>query len=378
VNVLHVTSNLNPLRGGPVSALIGLACAQSQTGMEVTVVVNHDRGVEDVSELENAGIEVVFLAPPVPAFRASQSSLQQLESTIKHADIVHIHGLWEEPQHQAAVLARKCKKPYLIRPCGMLDPWCLNQKRWKKQLYYQWRQKEDLNQAAALHFTSQLEQGGSSCLGLKSRSIIEPNGVNLKKFNSLPPVNLFRARFLPKTGQRYIAFVGRIHPIKGLDLLIASLAALLFDDIMLCIIGPDEAGYQSQVEADIKHRSLTGKIIFTGMLRDDILLSALRGAELFVLPSYHENFGNAVIEALACGTPVVVSDQINIHAEITKAQVGQVVPLSADILSKELSRWLSDDALRNAAAQRARPFVQSRYDWNEIAERWKRHYEVIV
>jgi glycosyltransferase involved in cell wall biosynthesis len=378
MNVLHVTSDLNPLRGGPVSALIGLACAQSRVGMEVTIIVNSRGGLRNDAELKESEVNTVLLAPPLTAFRTPQSSLHRLESAVEHADVLHIHGLWEEPQHLAAALARRYAKPYLIRPCGMLDPWCLNQKKWKKHFYYEWRQKEDLNQASALHFTSQLEQEGASSLKLRSRPVIEPNGVNLQKFDSLSAENVFRKYFLKDHDQRFIIFAGRIHPKKGLDLLIPAFADAACDNIVLCIAGPDENGYRAVVEQMASEYQIADKIIFTGMLQDEMLLSALAGAELFVLSSYQENFGNAVIESLACGTPVIISDQVNIHAEITKAQVGGVVPLNVNALSQELVRWLNDDALRNAAAQRARPFVWNRYDWNEIAKRWKQHYEEIV
>jgi glycosyltransferase involved in cell wall biosynthesis len=103
-------------------------------------------------------------------------------------------------------------------------------------------------------------------------------------------------------------------------------------------------------------------------------IAALADADLFVLPSHQENFGIAVIEALAAGTPVIVSDQVNIYQEIVDAGVGEAVPLDDAKLGAAVSRWLGDRALREAACKRARPFVHARYDWRQIAGRWARHY----
>ena len=378
MKVLHVTSNLGPHRGGPVSALIGLARAQAKVGMEVSIVVNRSAESVERGELENLGVRFVDLAPPLSTLRPEPKALQVLAAQIERAAVVHIHGVWEEPQHSAAVLARQLATPYLIRPCGMLDPWCLAQKRWKKKLYYQWRQKTDLNGAAALHFTSRAERDGTTALKLTSRALVEPNGLDLEKFQHLPADQLFRQQHLKNTTRKYLIFAGRLHPKKGLDILIPAFARSNLDGCLLCVAGPDENDYRAVVESSVRSHGIENKVVFTGMLRDEMLLSALSGAELFVLSSYQENFGNAVIEALACGTPVIISDQVNIHPEIASAQVGAVVPLDVDILAREITRWMSDDKLRDAAAQRARPFVWERYDWNQIAARWKEHYRKLI
>src|SRR5205823_1032369 len=117
-----------------------------------------------------------------------------------------------------------------------------------------------------------------------------------------------------------------------------------------------------------------GRVIFSGMLGGDDKLAALVDADLLSAPSYHENFGLAVIEALAVGTPVVVSDQVNIHPEISAEKVGGVVGLDVSALAHELDRWLDDAPRRAAASQRAPAFVRERYDSNTIARHWVEHY----
>ncbi len=126
-------------------------------------------------------------------------------------------------------------------------------------------------------------------------------------------------------------------------------------------------------ECNLDHR-----VIFTGMLRGADRLIALADADLFVLPSYQENFGVVVIEALAAGTPVVISDQVNIHPQVSRAQMGGVVPTEIEPLAAEIDRWLADEAMRSGAAERGRAFVQERYAWDKIAQRWVQCYDRIV
>ncbi len=152
-----------------------------------------------------------------------------------------------------------------------------------------------------------------------------------------------------------LLFLSRIHYKKGLDLLIPAIAKLKHQDATLVIVGPDDAGYGQEMQRLAAEKNVQDRVIFAGTLYGGERLPALVDAELFVLPSYQENFGIAVVEALAAGTPVVISDQVNIHREISAAGVGGVVPTQIDALAAELDRWLGDEALRRAAAERALP-----------------------
>jgi glycosyltransferase involved in cell wall biosynthesis len=294
------------------------------------------------------------------------------------ADIVHIHGLWEEPQHVAAGTARRLDVPYVFTPHGMLDPWSLRQSKWVKRLYMLLRLRKDLNRAAAIHYTTPIERNLAGVLNLKPPAIVEPNGLDMSEFNDLPPRGRFRAPFSIASDRPIVLFLSRIHPKKGLDLLVPAFARGNLADALLVIAGPDDAGYRGEVERMIADNALTGRVLFTGMLKGAARIEALVDADLFALPSYQENFGIAVAESLACGTPVVISDQVNIHPEITAAGVGGVVPLDADRLAGELHRWMTDTPLRQSAVERARPLVRERYDWNQIARRWREHYSRLI
>src|SRR5262249_48936832 len=156
---------------------------------------------------------------------------------VRQADVVHIHALWEEVQHRAARTAWQRGKPYLIRPCGMLDPWSLAQGRLRKALYLRWRLRTNLNRAAALHFPSQPERALTRPLRLRVPALVEPNGISLEEFADLPARGKFRSGHnIPADGP-LILFMSRIHPKKGLDLLVPAFAQLKVPGAILVLAG---------------------------------------------------------------------------------------------------------------------------------------------
>lgn len=379
MRVLHVISSFEAQFGGPSEALVGLALAQVHAGLEVKVVAPGSPGPStNADRLRSGGAEVALLHAVPGRFWGHAPMIEALGRLVSATDIVHIHALWEGIQHGAAVLGRRLGRPYVMRPCGMLDPWSLSQGRLRKRLYLWWRLRTDLDGAAAIHFTTQSESQGARPLGLEARALVIPNGLDLADFAVLPTRGGFRVRH-PRVGERRIVlFLGRLHPKKGLDLLIPAWAKLALPDAVLVVTGPDADGYARHVDALARAAGVADSVLLTGPLYGDERLAALVDADLFVLPSRQENFGIAVVEALAAGTPVLVSDQVALHGEILEAAVGGVVRLEVDDLARGLSRWLSDEPTRRAAASAARPFVRERYDWERIAGRWAKEYAEIT
>lgn len=380
MKVLHVISNIDLRAGGPATALAGLSAAQLHAGMDVRLVSSF--GSNDKTDLADRlaadGIKTCLIGPVAGLFGSHPEMSPILYDAISEVDIVHIHAIWEEIQHQAARIARKLQKPYIFRPCGMLDPWSLSQGKLKKKIYMALRLRKNLNSAAALHFTTQTEADLVKPLQLTPQTIIEPNGVHLDEFEVLPARGTFRSRY-PQIGDSpTIIFLSRIHYKKGLDLLVPAFAQLPQKNAFLVIAGPDSDGYGQEVRKLIEYHGIGERVIFAGMLYGTDRVAALADADLFCLPSYQENFGIAVAEALAAGTPVVISDQVNLQSDVLAASVGGVVPCNIDALSKELDRWLADNDLRHHASTAARAFVWQRYDWRQIAQRWLGHYQRIV
>jgi glycosyltransferase involved in cell wall biosynthesis len=293
---------------------------------------------------------------------------------VARADVVHIHAVWEEIDHVAAKAAAARGTPYLMTPHGMLDPWNMSKGWWKKRLYLLVRLRRHLNRAAALHATTRTEADGFARLGLRTPTIVEPLGIDAAEFADLPDRGAFRRSRPELRGAPYVLFLGRLHRGKGLELLIPAFAKAAPADFRLVVAGPDSGDFRREVDRLVAASNVTGRVMFTGMLQGRDKLAALAGAEVLALPSFHENFGMAVVESLAAGRPVLVSDQVQLWREIVDAGVGGVSGTTVEAVAGLLGQWLRDPARVEAAAGRARAFALARYDWNVIARNWVRHY----
>jgi len=380
MRILHVISGLDPQNGGPTSVIVGMAKSQSTAGLTVTVLATwkEQTGFPVADDLRRAGVTVIHVGQAT----GRQSRHPQLASTIEQAvgqaDVVHIHAMWEDAQYHAARIARARGVPYLFTPHGMLDPWNMSKGKLLKHIYLAMRLRRNLDQASAIHFATEMERDAVARLGLLAPPLVEPFGVDLTEFQTLPRPGTFRAQY-PSLGQKpFVLFLGRIHYGKGLELLVPAFAEANLPDAMLVIAGPDSAGYRKQVEAEVRSSGLRDRTVFTGMLSGVDRVAALAEAHLLALPSFHENFGLVVAEALAAGTPVLVSDQVYLYRELVAHAVGAAVPTQVAPLAAALKRWMNDANLRQAAARRARPFAWERFDWERLAQRWVRHYQHIA
>ncbi len=354
-------------------AMAGLCKALRAAGADVSALATFRAG-----EAHDIADDLTASGVPVRLASAGELAARMRESVVA-CDVVHAHGVWEAIQHCAVVEAGRSGKPAVITPHGMLSQWSLSQKWLKKRIYLALRLRRDLDRASAIHCTSVAERDAMKPLGLRAPVIVEPWGIDISEFAALPPRGTFRARF-PELGEdRIIVFLGRIHPGKGLEYLVPALGEARIPNVKLVVIGPDANGFQRTIEGLIDRNGLAGRVLFTGMLRGADRLAGLADADLLALPSEHENFGVVVAEALACGTPVVVSDGVAIHDQIARGNVGAVVP-ARDIpaLTRELKRWLGEDEpLRRAAAERARSFAVETFGWHAIARRWIEHYRAL-
>lgn len=375
MRILHAISGIDPGNGGPTIALLGLTRAQVQAGLDVSVVATwHETVGKPLPDaFEIGGVKVHQIGPARGALSRHSAITATLERLITQCDVLHIHAMWEEIQHQAARVAQRHRVPYLITPHGMLSPWNLSRGRWRKRLYMALRARTNLDRAAAIHFTCQTESELAAPLRIKAKALIETLGVDLSEFETLPARGAFRRRF-PALGTRpVVLFLGRFDYKKGLDVLIPAFALAHAKDAMLVLAGPD-SGYLRQAQRLVGVHGLEDRVIFTGMLHGAERIEALVDADLFALTSYQENFGIAVIESLAAGTPVLISDQVNIHKELAAARVGVVVPVDVSAAAREMAHWLNNPVLRAEASRAARPYVWAHHDWIAIARRWEGHY----
>jgi glycosyltransferase involved in cell wall biosynthesis len=356
---------------------------QAAAGLQVKILATWKMttGLPVAQRLRDAGVAVRHVGPATGKLSRHPDLAAAAQQEVGQADVVHIHAVWEDAQYQAARAACRAGVPVVWTPHGLFEPWSLRKSRWRKKLYFAIRLRSLLPNAAALHFTSQRECELVAPLRLGPPAIIEPNGIDLTEFDALPPPGTFRALYPALADKPIVLFLGRLHYKKGLQLLIPAFARLKQRDAMLVIAGPDSDGYQAVVEKLIEGHGLQNRAIFTGMLEGTKKIAAMADAALFVLPSYQENFGIAVVEAMAAGTPPIISDGVDIHGEIADARAGAVISVhcpaqqSIEQLAAAIALWLADPDLRRQTGQRARAHVFQRFGWGRIAQNWVGHYQ---
>jgi len=368
--------------GGPIFSVHELNKTLAGKGTDVTVYTTN-AGLEKSSHLAGA---VDLDNVKVNYFKYSRL-LQFLGSTGWHFslelskaisakvstfDIVYIVGVWNYPMGIAAYYCRKNKKPYIISPRGLLYPFVTQKKFYKKWLYYNLITKKDLRAAAAIHYTSQDEKESChSFLGLENKAFVIPNGINLSEFDNLPDRQIFRQRYPVLKEKKIILFLGRINWKKGLDVLIDAYRRLTRErgDVYLVIAGNDEAGYIEKVKGWINKYNLGDKVILTGMLVGRDKLAAYAASDIFILPSYSENFGMTTVEAMACKRPVIISNKVGIAREVQQNNAGLVVECNADELCKAIKSLSDDASFAETLSCNGKKMVAEYYNIDNIADR---------
>jgi glycosyltransferase involved in cell wall biosynthesis len=280
----------------------------------------------------------------------------------------------------AAYLCRVHKVPYIVRPHGSLDPYIFRRHRLVKSIYeriFEWR---NLELAAAVHFTAPEEMQLAASLSLKIRGVVVPLGVNAGYFRANRTLGRFRAKWDLGADRRIILFLGRLNFKKGLDLLVRSFSEIARsrDDVHLVLAGPDNEGYGAKVLEWLKREGMLSRTTFAGMVTGQDKLDLLCDAELFVLPSYSENFGLAVVEAMAAGLPVVISNKVNIWREILEARAGLVVSCDAKELADAVDHLLLNPVVAKKMGCRGRATVEDKFGWERVASRMIEVYRQIV
>lgn len=365
---------MNPALGGLSACIRWLAPALAELG-HPSEIVCLDAPREPF--LKAIPVPVHALGPAYLGYAYAPRLRPWLKAAAGRFDAVIVHGLWQYPglaTHLA--LAPGGPPRCFVFPHGMLDPWFKRQyplKHIKKWFYWWLAERRILHDAAAVLFTCDEERrlARESFAGSSYRERVVTYGTASPPDDPGGQREAFFHRHPELRHRPYWLFLGRIHPKKGVDLLIDAYARLAAKGGLprLVIAGPcADAGYLHQLQERATARYQAGTVVWSGMLDGDVKWGALRAAEVFVLPSHQENFGIAVVEALACGTPVLISDQVNIWPEITGDGVGLVEPDTAEGTFRLLSRWLALDAGTAAGMRVAarRTFLQ-RYEIGAVA-----------
>ena len=378
MNILQVISDLSRRAGGPAQAVLEVSQALVRKGHAISIFGISDAPAQK-SEIAR-GIEIrSFPREWSFRYRYSGAFREALEHEIQKFDLVHIHGVWTYPTFAASRIAKKAEVPYILRPCGMLDAYSLSHHALRKKLYYSLIEKITLRNAAAIHFTTQEEKESASAIRniLDSKFVVVPLGLELESYTHLPPRGSIRNRVLGLENKKIILFLGRVNFKKGLDLLIRAFSKLVKErsDIHLIIAGPDDEGYGKKLDQWIRDEKIQTDVTRLGFVEGGQKLSLFSDSDIFCLPSHQENFGLAVLEAMAAGLPVLVSEHVNLSEEIGKQGAGLVTSLGIEEIAGALNKLLEDDTLRYQMGAHGKALVRREYSWDLISEWWIRLYE---
>ncbi|MCG2725669.1 MAG: glycosyltransferase [Elusimicrobia bacterium] len=375
-----------PEIGGPFSALKNLLHALSYRNHNVSIISalpsSYDKN--KLRFIKDLPFKVRFLRQGlfshiIPSY--SKYWKKELQHKVKETEIFHINGMFDH----YSMLISNLNEPYVLSLRGsfMKNAYKLTKfKEFKKKIFMKLLGRRILNRAALIHVMCQkeLEDFLSFFPDLKEKVRIIPNGLNLSEFQNLPSKKEFIAKYPILRNKKYILFLGRLHKIKGLDLILKAFDTLVKEkDLYLVIAGEDDGdGYKNKIKKWIKEYGLKDRVIFTGMLHGTDKLSAFVDAKMFVLASYFENFGMAVVEAMACGTPVVISDKVGISREVEENNAGIIVETNPQSVYDGIKNLLDNHDLKNKISENGKKMVEKYYDVNKVADKMIEMYEEVI
>jgi glycosyltransferase involved in cell wall biosynthesis len=376
MKILHIVPSYIPAYryGGPIRSVHGLCKGLSQRGHEVHVFTTNVDGPNNSDvplgvPVDIDGVKVWYY--PSQRFRRlyySSDMKKALKQSINSFDIVHLHSVFLWPTLLGARICQKNQVPYLVSPRGMLVKDLIRRKsRWIKSLWIKLFDQYTLEHASGIHVTSKLEEDELKPFAFKLPPIFMiPNGIDIPD-----AINQKRA----KDNENTILFLGRVNWEKGLDRLIETMAYI--SKGKLIIAGNDEEGYQKTLEQIAIKFGVTNRIQFIGAVYNEDKEKLLNSASMLVLPSYSENFGIVVLEAMSYGCPVIVTPEVGLADVVAKYGAGLVCEGEPDILGKNINRLLDNPDLGVEMGKMGQRVVQEEFSWAVIARQMERVYQKV-
>lgn len=376
MKILHVIPSVSPIRGGPSQAVMEMVKALRESGVEAEIATTNDNGATllDIPlgrRIEYQQIPVWFF----PRFYPNSQALREfgfscqlttwLWDTIHQYDLLHIHAIFSYSSTAAMAIARLKQVPYVISPIGQLYQWSLQQSAWKKQIYLKLIEQGNLNHSQALHFTSEQEQHEASLLNLSTQGFVQPLGLSLPR--TIPDAHeRLRKHLNVPADEPIILFLSRIHPKKGLDYLIPAIGKLAHHRFTFVIAGSGDTEYEKQVESLTNCYGIQNRTHITGFVQGEFKDILMQGADLFALTSHSENFGIAVLEALAAGLPVLVTPGVALAELVKQQHLGYVAQLDVAAIASCIQQALEHPQQTKSIGSRARQLISEHYTWDKV------------
>jgi len=379
VRVLQLISSVNPSGGGTIEGLKQLGLVLLHQGHVVEVAC---LDAPDSSWLNTFPLKIYALGPSISGYRYSKNFVPWLRQNAANYDVVIVNGIWQYSSFGVWLALHSLRKrnshtpPYFVFTHGMLDPWFKRTyplKHLKKWLYWPWAEYRVLRDAQAVLFTCEEERilARETFWLYKCNEIVVNFGTAAPTGDPPAQRQTFLNQFPELCHKRLLLFLSRIHVKKGCDLLIKAFAkvAKSDDSLHLVMAGPDQTGWQAELQKQANQLGIAQKIAWTGILSGDLKWGAFYAAEVLVLPSHQENFGIVVAEAMACGVPVLISNKVNIWREIAADGAGLVANDDLDGTTQLLQKWLAmPPEEQQTMQQKAQKCFMERFEIHKTAK----------
>ena len=389
MKILLVTPNYIPAYryGGPVFIVHDFCRSLIRKGCEVEVFTTNIDGKKSLDVPLNRltsvdGINVTYF--PVRFLKwwyYSTELSKALKIAVTKFDIVHIHYVFLYPTFIAAYWCRKFKVPYILNPFGALDPDMIKLKGCiKKMFYIKLFEQKNIKNASVIHVHSALEKERFLSMGFRVPIVVIPPGISLLEIEDQTRRKKLEKQYPRLKNKRVILFLSRIHFKKGLDLLGMAFKKVIEKkkDVCLVIAGSGEKDYVRKVKHFYKKLNITKNVIFTNMLLGKDKLSAFYDSDIFILPSYGENFGLAVLEAMACKLPVVITNRVGLYPDIEEYKAGIVTGCDQEEIAQAILDLLDKKDLRKSMGENGRRLVENRFIQDNIVDQMIGIYKGIL
>lgn len=364
--VIHITHNVSRLAGGLFESVRHLSqSVRLAGGVRLKVLGLADaKTAEDIKCWEPLDVQTFPVFGP-ERFGYAPGLVRELKAS--KPQLIHLHGLWKHSTFAVWRWARRTRTPYVVSPHGMLEPWALKQSRIRKAMAAWLYQMPCLRRATCIRATSRMEVESVRLAGFRNPIALVPNGVVIPDEPSAVHKGLSR----PKRA----LFLSRIHPKKGLLNLVRAWKAVLPVGWQLDIVGPDEGGHLAEVQAAVQQSGIGELVHFPGEVWGDARWRLYGESDLFVLPSFSENFGLVIAEALACGVPVITT-RATPWEEIEHHRCGWWIDTGVEPLAQALKEATSmPPAQLSEMGQRGRRLIAERYAWGPLGRKMVQVYQ---